>query len=236
MRTVPAGAAALALSLVIAACGSEPPAAPTAPHPPTPPATVVTLPSPTAPAAPIAPTAAPQPVPTAAPIPTIAPPPLPAPPPTPEPPPSPPPTLTPAATATPEPGPEIEAAASFGECDFLLEVANSPEERSIGLMNRESLGQDRGMLFVFEQEQILGFWMKNTLIPLDIIFIDSSNVVVDVQTMRPEHEIAPEPLPIHQSAGPALYAIEVNEGVAAECGIEPGDKVTLVNLTPGAPP
>lgn len=103
-------------------------------------------------------------------------------------------------------------------------------------MGRESLGRERGMIFVFEQEQILGFWMKNTLIPLDIIFIDSSETVVDVQTMRPEHETAPEPLPIYQSEAPARYAIEVNEGVAAACGIEPGDTVTLVNLTPGASP
>ena len=103
-------------------------------------------------------------------------------------------------------------------------------------MNRESLGQDRGMLFVFEQEQVLGFWMKNTLIPLDIIFIDSEQFVVDVQTMRPEHEIAPDPLPIYQSEGPALYAIEVNEGVAAECGIVPGDFVTLTVLKPNGSP
>ena len=89
------------------------------------------------------------------------------------------------------------------------------------------------MLFVFSEERVLGFWMKNTLIPLDIIFIDSGLNVVDVQTMRPEHEIAPAPLPTYISAAPALYAIEVNEGVAAECGIEPGDAVELRNLNPG---
>lgn len=89
---------------------------------------------------------------------------------------------------------------------------------------------DRGMLFVFEGEQLLGFWMKNTLIPLDIIFIATNLMVVDVQTMRPEHEIAPDPLPIYTSAAPALYAIEVNEGRAAECGVEPGGAVELRNL------
>ena len=99
-------------------------------------------------------------------------------------------------------------------------------------MNRESLGRDRGMLFVFEEEQVLGFWMKNTLIPLDIIFVNTGLKVVDVQTMRPEHEIAPDPLPIYTSAGPALYAIEINENVAAECGVEPGDTVELRNLMP----
>ena len=143
------------------------------------------------------------------------------------------------ATATPTPlplGPEIEAHAAIEGCDFFLEVADSPEERAIGLMNRESLGHHRGMLFIFEKEQVLGFWMKNTIIPLDIIFIDSLEFVVDVQTMRPEHEIAPDPLPIYTSAAPALYAIEVNERRAAECGIEPGDRVVLTVLKPGGSP
>lgn len=88
------------------------------------------------------------------------------------------------------------------------------------------------MLFVFEEEQVLGFWMKGTLIPLDIIFIDSELNVVDVQTMRPEHEIAPDPLPIYTSAGPARYAIEINEGIAAECGVAPGNTVELRPIIP----
>ena len=90
----------------------------------------------------------------------------------------------------------------MGHCEFFLEVANSAEERAVGLMGRESMERDRGMLFVFSAEQVLGFWMKNTLIPLDIIFIDSDLSVVDVQTMRPEHEIAPDPLPTYYSAAP----------------------------------
>lgn len=158
-------------------------------------------------------------------------------PPAPPPPPTATPTPLPAPTSTPLPfGPEIEAHAAIHDCGFLLEVADTPEERAIGLMGRESMERDQGMLFVFEEEQVLGFWMKNTLIPLDIIFIDSDQFVVDVQNMRPEHEIAPEPLPIYQSEGPALYAIEVNDGVAAECGIVPGDFVTLTVLKPNGPP
>ena len=69
--------------------------------------------------------------------------------------------------------------------------------------------------------------MRNTLIPLDILFIDENLTVIDVQTMRPEHEATSDSLPIHTSAKPALYAIEVNEGVAAQCGIEPGTPVHL---------
>lgn len=111
--------------------------------------------------------------------------------------------------------------AFIGACKFYLEVADDPEERAVGLMGRESLGRDRGMVFVYAEDQILRFWMKGTLIPLDIIFINGASVVVDVQTMRPESETAPS-LPITRSAAPARFAIEVNEGVAAECGIEPG--------------
>ncbi|MCY3913179.1 MAG: DUF192 domain-containing protein [Chloroflexi bacterium] len=112
--------------------------------------------------------------------------------------------------------------ASIGACELYLEVADDPEERAVGLMGRESLGRDRGMLFVYAEDQVLSFWMKSTLIPLDIVFINGDSVVVDVQTMRPERETAPN-LPITRSAAPARYAIEVNAGVAAECGIEPGE-------------
>ena len=221
VRAVLAGAAALALTLGALGCDRGAPDTPAAPMAPA----AATLASPAPPATPAVPQPAPSPA--AAHSRTPGPPLAPAAPPSP----------TPTATAVPTSRPAwllgIAAAASFGACDFLLEVADSPQERSIGLMGRERLGQDRGMLFVFEREQILGFWMKNTLIPLDIIFIDSREIVVDVQTMRPEHETAPE-LPIHESAGPALYAIEVNAGVAATCGIEPGDRATLVNLIPAA--
>ena len=99
-------------------------------------------------------------------------------------------------TPSPPLGPEIEAEATIASSVFYLEVADSSEKRTVGLMGRESLGEDRGMLFVFESEHTLSFWMKNTLIPLDIVFVDENLTVVDVQTMRPEHETASGPLPI----------------------------------------
>ena len=61
--------------------------------------------------------------------------------------------------------------ASIGACEFYLEVADDPEERAVGLMGRESLERNHGMLFVYAEDQILSFWMKGTLIPLDIIFV-----------------------------------------------------------------
>ena len=140
----------------------------------------------------------------------------------------------PTVESTPTLDPEIEARATIASCDFYLEVADTSQERAQGLMERESLGKDRGMLFIFENEQTLNFWMKNTLIPLDILFIDENLVVVDVQSMRSEHESASGSLPIYASATPAMYAIEVNEGVAKECGIEPGASVLLREISPDA--
>ncbi len=130
--------------------------------------------------------------------------------------------------------PIIEAEATIASCTFYLEVADTSQERAQGLMGRESLGHDRGMIFIFQSEQTLSFWMRNTLIPLDILFMDKDLTVVNVQTMRPEHETDGDSLPIHSSAAPALYAIEINEGMAAECGIKPGASVVLREISPEA--
>ena len=125
----------------------------------------------------------------------------------------------------------IEAKGMIGSCEFKLEVANNNEERGKGLMYRTSLPMDQGMLFVFDLEDELNFWMKNTLIPLDIIFFDRTLRVVDVQSMIPEHEIAPAPLPFYTSAAPAKFALEVNAGVASKCSIKPGNTMNWNYLT-----
>jgi uncharacterized membrane protein (UPF0127 family) len=78
------------------------------------------------------------------------------------------------------------------------------------------------MLFIFEAEEQLRFWMHNTLIPLDILFLDSSLRVVDVQRMVPEPGVAPERLRVYPSSAPARYALEVNAGRAEDCGVGVG--------------
>lgn len=108
---------------------------------------------------------------------------------------------------------------------FRLEVARTPQDRARGLMGRESLARDAAMIFVYADEAHRSFWMKNTLIPLDILFLDSSGVVVDVQTMTPQIGVPDSDLTVYPSAAPAKYAIEMNAGLAQELGVEPGAQV-----------
>ena len=107
---------------------------------------------------------------------------------------------------------------------FELEIAATPEQRSRGLMHRESLPEDVGMLFVFSSENTLSFWMKNTLIPLDILYIDSAGVVVDIQTMVPQPGAPSSELRTYPSAAPAQYALEINADLADTLGFQPGDQ------------
>ena len=102
-----------------------------------------------------------------------------------------------------------------------VEVVRTDEEKAKGLMFREKLGKNEGMLFVFEREEILSFWMKNTRIPLSIAFIAKDGKIVDIQDMEPFD------LRSHVSARPAQYALEVNQGWFKKNGIEVGDEVKL---------
>lgn len=108
----------------------------------------------------------------------------------------------------------------IGSETLFVELAQDDEKRERGLMFRETLPQDQGMLFIFDFEQPLSFWMRNTFIPLDIAFVDGSGVIVDIQQMQPLDETKS-----YVSSRPALYAIEANQGWFANHGIEVGDQV-----------
>ncbi len=97
-----------------------------------------------------------------------------------------------------------------------VEIAKSPEERQLGLMHRESLLQDHGMLFVFDYDDDYSFWMKNTHIPLSIAFIDRNGCIRDIQDMAPHSLRAIKP-PV-----PVRYALEVNQGLFSSLGISAG--------------
>jgi uncharacterized protein len=99
------------------------------------------------------------------------------------------------------------------------EVARTPEQRTIGLMFRKSMSPNEGMLFIFEEPSQQCFWMKNTLIPLSIAFLEDDGTVVNIDTM------APQTLDGHCSAKPVRYVLEMNEGWFAKRGIKAGSKI-----------
>ena len=134
-------------------------------------------------------------------------------------------TATPKPTATP-PSRSVDLNGSaevvIGGHAFTLELATTREEHHQGLFNRDHLLPDAGMLFVFTEESILAFWMKDTLIPLDILFLDQDRRIVDILTMTPQPGVPTDELTVYRSALPAMYAVEVNAGTAAELGLAPG--------------
>lgn len=99
------------------------------------------------------------------------------------------------------------------------EIAADNNTRSVGLMNRFSLKPDNGMLFVFAESQPLGFWMRNTFIPLSIAYIDRTGTIINILDMKPHDESS------HPSAAPALYALEMKQGWFKEHGIVAGEKI-----------
>lgn len=102
-----------------------------------------------------------------------------------------------------------------------VQVARSEEEKSRGLMFRETLGKDEGMLFVYESEEPLSFWMKNTRIPLSIAFLNREGKILEIQDMEPFS------LASHVSKMPAKYALEVNRGWFQRNRVRPGDVVKI---------
>lgn len=106
-----------------------------------------------------------------------------------------------------------------------VEVAATPEARSRGLMNRERLPDNAGMLFIFEEQHRWGFWMKNTLIPLSVAFIDRSWRIVDIQDMAVAPNPREGPFTIYEARAPALYALEVRQGLFKQKGIGVGARV-----------
>lgn len=108
---------------------------------------------------------------------------------------------------------------------FAVELATDAMTRERGLMMRTSLPEGHGMLFVFRKEVPQGFWMKNTLIPLDILYFDGKRRFVSVQADVPPCKA--DPCPIYPSAAPARYVLELSGGTAARMGLKTGDELTL---------
>lgn len=121
-------------------------------------------------------------------------------------------------------GPPVELIIEGGEerHRFTVEIADEPQERARGLMFREEMARDAGMLFVFDRPRLIGMWMKNTPLPLDMLFADRAGRIVGI------HENAiPFSTDVISAPRRALYVLELNAGVVHERGIAVGDRLLV---------
>lgn len=116
----------------------------------------------------------------------------------------------------------------IGNHKLVAEIAATPDTRTTGLMRRFSLQPDHGMLFVFDVQQPLAFWMHNTYVPLSIAFVGADGRILNIDDMAPQTEDT------HPSAGLALYALEMKKGWFAERGIHAGDRIEGLDKAPKA--
>ena len=107
---------------------------------------------------------------------------------------------------------------STGDYPFNIEVVDTPESRAKGLMFVQDLADDAGMLFDFKQEQNVSFWMQNTFIPLDMIFVGADGVVKSIHVNARPHDTTSIP-----SGFPVQYVLEIPGGRSVEIGLKPGD-------------
>ena len=108
---------------------------------------------------------------------------------------------------------------------FSIEIAENDATREHGLMDRESMPQDHGMLFVFQDDAPRAFWMKNCKFPQDMLFFDADRRLVSVQHDVPA--CTADPCPPYSSGAPARYVLELNAGQARKLGLVPGDEMQI---------
>ncbi len=113
-----------------------------------------------------------------------------------------------------------------GDVAFQVEIADSPAKREMGLQYRRELARDRGMIFLFPAESDQTFWMKNTPIPLDMIFIDRDLKIVGIV-----EQATPFSLDARSVGKPSQYVLEINGGLARDLGIAPGDGVRFDGIS-----
>lgn len=111
--------------------------------------------------------------------------------------------------------------------NITCEITSTHEEQLQGLMYREELAMDRGMLFIYDSPEEVHFWMKNTLIPLDMIFIDESGIVTNVEEADVETGVPENELTRYSSDGPIKWVVEINQGICALNGIDTGTQIII---------
>lgn len=121
-----------------------------------------------------------------------------------------------------------DSSVRFPGVQFGVEIARTAAERTRGLMFRESMPQDQGMLFIFDDDTPRNFWMKNTLISLDMIFVDKDGKVVSVrENVQPCREKDSSFCPTYSSVLPARYVLEINAGLAQFHHIQAGSRMDI---------
>lgn len=115
----------------------------------------------------------------------------------------------------------VQLRGEWGLARFAVELADDEAERAQGLMHRESMPQSAGMLFVYPEPRMVGFWMKNTLIPLDMIFVDSTGTVQRVHSNAVPGDLTP----IMGGSDTILAVLEINGGLSRKLGIAPGTQL-----------
>jgi len=123
--------------------------------------------------------------------------------------------------------PKVTIQSAKGEVGFQVEIAATPEKRERGLMYRRELPPDHGMLFIFPAEKVNSFWMKNTPIPLDMIFISSERKIVGIV-----QETVPFSLDGRSVSAPSQYVLEINGGLSRRYGFKAGDAVRFDHVRP----
>jgi uncharacterized membrane protein (UPF0127 family) len=122
-------------------------------------------------------------------------------------------------------GPAVSFNAAKGHFYYQVDIADTIDERKQGLMNRRSLGKYKGMMFIFDGEEMRSFWMKNTLIPLDMIFMDKDFHVVHI--VKQAQPCKKDPCAVIGSEKSAKFVLEINGGMADEMGLKDGDTAQL---------
>ncbi len=119
---------------------------------------------------------------------------------------------------------------SLNSKEYTLEVAKTVSHHAQGLMNRSSLCPTCGMIFVFNYDIVQTFWMKNTLIPLDMIFVDKDGRIDNILTAQPEPNTTDLNLKLYKSLSPVRYVIEINAGDTDKLSLKVGDYLRLPSL------
>lgn len=114
--------------------------------------------------------------------------------------------------------------------ELKIEIAETPSQHAYGLMNRSSLPENHGMLFVFEEEDFRSFWMKNTFVDLSIAYIDKNRKIIEIQDMKAVSSSLDANLPTYPSSGKAMYALEVSQGWFKKNNIKVGNFISKYKI------